>query len=325
MPFKTKKPALIFIIYWFLLAYIIAALIFWFLALNIQNDKMLLYKQEQLKTEDTSYATSLAGIKQENKRKKMQYAGEGATFLLLIIAGAIFVYRSVKNQLAISKQQQNFMIAITHELKTPVAISKLNLETLQKRKLEPPQQQRLMQNTLQEINRLDTLCNNMLVSSQIEAGGYRMVEEKINLSMLCFTIAEEFSQRFADRKINCEINETDIFIEADPVLIQIVISNLVENALKYSPKESPVEIKVDTIKKFATLQVIDNGPGIPEPERKKIFRKFYRLGNDATRKAKGTGLGLYLSEKIINAHNGTILNKDNPAGGSIFMVNIPLA
>ncbi len=323
MPFKTKKTAFVFIIYWFLLAYIIAALVFWFLELNRQNDKMVDYQQEQLKHDPLS-GNSLAAINQEKKRKITQYTGEGAIFLLVIIAGAVFVYRSVKKQLVLSRQQQSFMIAVTHELKTPVAISKLNLETLQKRKLEPLQQQRLIDNTLQEINRLDTLCNNMLLSSQIEAGGYRMANEEINLSMLCYTVAEEFSQRHAGRKINCGIDDKAIFIEGDSMLIQIVISNLLENAIKYSPKNTEVEIDVSAINQHAIVAVKDNGPGIAIEERRKIFKKFYRLGNEATRMAKGTGLGLYLTQRIIKAHKGTILVNENPAGGSIFMVSIPL-
>ncbi len=292
--------------------------------LNRQNDKMIFYKQEQLKGKDIPAEKILADINNEKKRKKTQYAGEGAIFLLVIIAGAVFVYRSVKKQLMLSRQQQSFMIAVTHELKTPVAISKLNLETLEKRKLEPLQQQRLMQNTLQEINRLDNLCNNMLLSSQMEAGGYRMANEDINLSLLCYTVAEEFSQRHAGRKINCGIDEQEIVIEGDSMLIQIVISNLLENALKYSPKDKEVNIDVNTLNQRAVVQVTDSGPGIAKEERKKIFRKFYRLGNEATRMAKGTGLGLYLSQKIIKAHKGRILAKENPAGGSIFMVSIPL-
>ncbi len=297
---------------------------FWFTELNRQNDKMIFYKQEQLKEKDLSPKKSITGINKERKRKKTQYAGEGAIFLLVIIAGAVFVYRSVKKQLMLSRQQQSFMIAVTHELKTPVAISKLNLETLQKRKLEPLQQQRLMQNTLQEINRLDNLCNNMLLSSQIEAGGYRMANEEINLSLLCYTVAEEFSQRHPGRKINCDIDEKAIIIEGDSMLIKIVISNLLENALKYSPKDTAVEIDVSAINRHAVVEVKDSGPGIAKEERKKIFKKFYRLGNEATRMAKGTGLGLYLSQKIIKAHKGTILANENPTGGSIFMVSIPL-
>ena len=325
MALKTKKIQFIFFIYWFLLAYVIAALVFWFLALSHQNEKMHIYQMQQLNKSDANYQKNRADIQQDNKRKKMQYAGEGGTFLLVLLAGAIFVFRSVKKQLQLSRQQQNFMIAVTHELKTPVAISKLNLETLQKRKLEPVQQQRLMQNTLQEINRLDALCNNMLVSSQIEAGAYNMLREEVNLNQLCCALADDFSQRFTSRKINCIDYHEILFINADVVLIQIALSNLLENALKYSPRQSEVDMVLTTDKLFASIQIKDKGPGIEEEEKKKVFKKFYRLGNEATRSAKGTGLGLYLTQNIIDAHKGKINIEENPGGGSIFIVLLPLA
>src|SRR5690606_10624220 len=100
-----------------------------------------------------------------------QYIGEGVIFFLLIAAAAMFIYRAVSRQFKQSREQQAFMMAITHELKTPVAVAQLNLETLQKHRLEPAQQLKLIGNTLQETSRLNALCNNLLLSSQMEAGG----------------------------------------------------------------------------------------------------------------------------------------------------------
>ena len=134
---------------------------------------MTKYEMEQVQPTDKNYQARFNKIKSLEKRKTAQYLGEGVTFFLLIIAGAIFVFRAVRRELRISRQQQNFMIAITHELKTPISVAKLNLETMQKRKLDETQQQRLIQTTLEETNRLNALCNNMLLSSQMEAGGYR--------------------------------------------------------------------------------------------------------------------------------------------------------
>lgn len=254
----------------------------------------------------------------------MQYAGEGGIFLLLIVAGAIFVYRSVKKQLRLSQQQQSFMMGVTHELKTPVAIAKLNLETLRKRVLENDQQQKLMSNTLQEINRLDDLCNNMLVSSQIEAGAYSMVKEKLDLGECISEITTAFRNRYPAREITYAVEGTAM-ISADEELIKIMIGNLVENALKYSPKQSPVSIITETLNNITITRITDNGPGIPKEEIKKVFRKFYRVGNEATRSSKGTGIGLYLVHNLVKAHKGKVYITDNPKGGSIFNIEIPLA
>ena len=321
MPTKQKKVQLVFIIYWILLAYIIAALVWWFIALSTQNSQMTKLKMDELKADHPNYITQYEKIQNEKKRKTAQYIGEGSIFLLLIIAGAIFVFRSVRRQLKISLQQQNFMIAITHELKTPIAVAKLNLETLQKRKLDETRQQRLIYNTLQETNRLNTLCNNMLLSSQIEAGGYRITNEEINWSDLVTTSINDFKNRYPERNILHNIHP-EIFITGDNFLLQIAVNNLLENALKYSSKESEINIALYQHNQLAALQVKDNGAGIADDEKKKVFEKFYRTGNEATKKAKGTGLGLYLTKKIITTHKGNIKLSDNPGGGSIFTVEL---
>ena len=111
-------------------------------------------------------------IDNDSKRNTEKYIAEGVTFLILIFVGAFFVYRSVRKQFRVQLQQQNFMMAITHELKTPISVAMLNLETLQKYQLDAEKQKKLIRMTLQETSRLDTLINNILVSSQLEGGGY---------------------------------------------------------------------------------------------------------------------------------------------------------
>ena len=123
------------------------------------------------------------------------------------MAGAVFVFRAFRKQLKDSQNQQHFMMALTHELKTPIAVAKLNLETMQKRKLDEQQQQRLLQTALQETNRLNTLCNNMLLSSQIEAGGYRITDEETNFSELVNNCVRDFVNRFPQNNIQANIAE----------------------------------------------------------------------------------------------------------------------
>lgn len=314
MPTKSKKIVSVFLIYWILLAYVLAALIFWFITLNKQNELMSDLKMQ-------SFPEKAATIKNESQRKELQYAGEGTTFLLVILAGAIFFYRAVKRQFKISQEQQNFMMAITHELKTPIAIAKLNLETMQKRKLDDQQQQRLLHNTLHETTRLDTLCNNMLISSQIEAGGYRFVREEINLGKLLATCTDDFVMRYPQRSFQATIEE-DIIITGDKMLLQMALNNLLDNAVKYTAADTGIHVKLELNDTVAEIQVVDAGPGISDDEKKKVFEKFYRVGNEATRRAKGTGLGLYITKKIIKTHGGNIFVQDNPVGGSIFAIQL---
>ncbi|MEI7963882.1 MAG: ATP-binding protein [Chitinophagaceae bacterium] len=321
MPNKSKKLRYIYLIYWFLLTYIIAALVWWFVALNNQTRQMNQYKINELVPTDKNYTSRLNELKAEEVRKTTQYIGEGSIFLLLILAGAVFVFRAVRRQLKGSQEQQHFMMALTHELKTPIAVAKLNLETLQKRKLDETQQQRLIQTTLQETNRLNALCNNMLLSSQIEAGGYLVTQEETNLSELIAECVQDFITRYPDRLILPDIKE-NLFINSDRLLLQMVVNNLIDNAIKYSPKESKITVRLFDEYDMNVLQVADEGKGIPDEEKIKIFKKFYRIGNQATKAAKGTGLGLYLTKKIVARHRGSITVTDHLPTGAIFTVTL---
>ena len=318
---KRKKIQRAIIIYWVLLAYILAALVWWFIALSRQNEQMSIYKLQDLRRDDFFYLEKYDRIMKARNLKTAQYLGEGATFMLLILAGAIFVFRAVRRELRSGTQQQNFMMAITHELKTPIAVAKLNLETLQKWKLDEVQQKRLLYNTLEETNRLDALCSNLLLSSQIEAGGYRIINEEQDFSLLVNKCADNFSARYAQREITKEI-ANDVFVVGDRFLLEIAINNLIGNAVKYSPRDKAVTVSLIQEENVAVLKIKDEGPGIPGTEKKKIFQKFYRTGNEATKRAKGTGLGLYLTQSIAKTHNGNIRIENNPPGGSIFVFSL---
>jgi len=322
MPFalyKTKRLRFIFLLYWFLLAYIIAALVWWFIALNRLNVQLAEYEISQLKPADPQYHRLILEITDIEKRKAAQYLGEGAIFFLLILSGAGFIYRAVRRQFKMGREQQNFMMAITHELKTPIAIAKLNLETLQKRKLEESQQQRLIQNTIQEANRLNALCNNMLLASQLEAGKHIMTTEEINFTALVNDGVDDFITRYPKRIFNKEI-ENDRYIYGDMLMLQIALNNLIDNAIKYSPKDAAITILLQMRDRRIQLLVQDQGKGIDAAEKKKVFDKFYRVGNEATKGAKGTGLGLYLTKKIAEQHHASIFVTDNTPTGSSFAI-----
>lgn len=320
---RKKGLALANIVYWALLVYIVAALVFWFIALMKQSRQMTTYKLLELKADDPSYLQKIERITREEEVKAIQYIGEGSIFLLVILLGALFVYRAVRKQIRLSHQQQNFMMAVTHELKTPIAVAKLNLETLLKHKLEEPRKEKLLQMTLLETNRLNTLANNILISSQLDGGGYQMEKEEIDFSALAEGVVHEFTHRFPERRWEVNI-EHGIELTGDNLLLQILISNLLDNAVKYSPKETAIHVALQRKGTGALLHVKDEGMGIPVEERKKIFERFYRIGSEKVRKAKGTGLGLYLCKKIAADHNADITVTNNTLTGSIFTIYFKL-
>jgi len=301
MPSRKQLKRATFV-YWVLLIYILAILVWWFILLKNQSKTItdLQYKNLSLQTGISLQAKQEAiyKINSDSRRNINKYIGEGITFLILIVIGAFFIYRSVRRQFILQTQQQNFMMAVTHELKTPISIARLNLETLQKYQLDPEKQKKLIRMTIDETSRLNFLTNNILVASQLEGGGYQSSMEELDLSDLLKDCMREFRNRFPDRAFTENI-EPDMEIKGDALLLQMMINNLLENAIKYSPKETSVNASLDKTNKAIQLQISDEGVGIPEEERKNIFKKFYRIGNEATRKTQGTGLGLYLCRTIV--------------------------
>jgi len=323
-----KKFRVITIIYWLLLLYIVVALAWWFITLEKQNQLLTELRYIELASKRDQYSANeymqkRLAIDAVEGRNTLKYIAEGVTFLILILIGAFFVYRSVRRQFRMQQQQQNFMMAITHELKTPISVAKLNLETLQKYNLDAEKQLKLIRMTLQETSRLDTLINNILVSSQLEGGGYISSREELDFSSLFKDCIREAKSRYPDRVFTENI-EPEIEISGDPLLLQLMISNLVENAIKYSSKDKPVICKLGRSGKDVILNIIDEGIGIHETEKTKIFQKFYRTGNEATRKTQGTGLGLYLCRKIAEDHNADISVTNNVPSGSNFAIHFHL-
>ncbi len=321
----SRKFRIVTIIYWLLLLYIVAALVWWFITLEKQNRHLTDLRVSELNSkkytlEPGNFAEQYLKIKSDSARNTNKYIAEGVTFLILIFIGAFFVFRSVRRQFLMQYQQQNFMMAITHELKTPISVATLNLETLQKYQLDAEKQKKLIRMTLQETSRLDTLINNILVSSQLEGGGYVFSKEELDFSSLFKDCIRDARSRYPDRIFLEEI-APEIEIAGDPLLLQLMISNLIENAIKYSSKEKTITCQLSKSGDNVILNIIDEGIGISDSEKTRIFQKFYRTGNEATRKTQGTGLGLYLCSKIAEDHNADISVTNNVPSGSNFAIH----
>ena len=323
-----KRFTFITIIYWLLLLYIVAALVWWFVSLENQNQDITSLRIAELNSQKATldprkYEELRFIIDDDSKTNTGKYVAEGVTFLILILIGAFFVYRAVRRQFKMQAQQQNFMMAITHELKTPISVAVLNLETLQKYQLDPEKQKKLIRMTLQETARLDTLINNILVSSQLEGGGYVFSKEELDFSSLFRDCLREAKTRYPERMF-IENIEPEIEIAGDPLLLQLLISNVIENAVKYSPKEKPIICNLRKSGKDVIMNIIYQGAGVADSEKSKIFEKFYRTGNESTRKTQGTGLGLYLCNKIAGDHNADISVTNNIPSGANFAIHFHL-
>lgn len=325
-----KKPGFFFItiVFWLMLLYMVAALSWWYIELRNQNIEMHGYRLAQIDPSGVSYHQNQLQADKEFTIKNTQYLGEGLTFLLVIIVGAVFVYRAVRQQFRLSALQNNFMMAVTHELKTPIAILQLNLETIQKYDLDDARKKNIIAMSLRENQRLNELTDNILAAARLESGSIKKSRQEIDLYEIARETLQEYTSRFdADkeegRKFIIHLEE-DMIVAGEPVLLKLVLNNLLSNAMKYSPKNSPIEISLTRYEKYAMLSIKDEGSGVPGIEKKRIFEKFYRIGNEATRRTKGTGLGLYLCKKIIHGFGGKIFVQDHSTNGSVFKILLPI-
>lgn len=319
---QQKKLTYITVVYWVMLLYTMAALVWWFIALQRQAAEMAELRMAQLSPDDPSYERRMREEIAFKTRKNAQYIGEGLIFFLVIVVGAVFVYRATRKQLQLVKQQQNFMMAVTHELKTPIAVTRLNLETLQRRRLDEERQKMLLQTAIIETERLNDLANNILLASRMDGGESVDFSERVDLCRHASDLVRQFAVRYPGRKI--EWMQTDAcMVGGDELLLRILISNLLDNAVTYTPENCPITVSVKRSGSNAILEVADTGAGIADGEKTKIFDKFYRMGNEETRSAKGTGLGLFLCRKIVLAHKGSIDVRDNQPHGCVFIVQIP--
>lgn len=308
------------IVFWVLLLYIIAALIWWLISLEQQNKTIHELKKETLLQQGSNKASAeWKRISRSQKRDSFKYIAEGVTFLFLILIGAVYIYRLVRRQFQLQQQQQNFVMAVTHELKTPISVARLNLETLKKHQLEEEKRKKLMGVALQETMRLDTLINNILISTQLDGNAYKTAKEELDLSALVKEVLGQFKSRYPEKRVT-EEGMAPLLFKGDPLLLKLLVSNLLENANKYSAKETAISCRLQKEGEKVRLQVTDEGIGIEEEEKKKVFKKFYRIGNEQVRRTKGTGLGLYICKKIVQEHGGSITITDNLPQGSTFTV-----
>ncbi len=272
---------------------------------------------------DPKATANYLAMQDKHRRKKAQYYGEGSLFLLLILVGGIIVYFSFRKRLQLTAQQNNFMMAVTHELKSPLAGIKLSLETMSKRKLTAEQQEKLLYNSVTETDRLNELCNNILLSTQLDGKQYMAKNSDFDIRDLIAQCVDNFSNRFEDVTFKQNLYIKDGNYNGDYFLWSMIINNLLENAHKYAGAAGPIVLDAYESGEEFIIQVADLGPGVQEVDKKRIFEKFYRSGDENTRNSKGTGLGLHIVKRAVEYHGGSIAMEDNTPKGNIAIIKTP--
>jgi len=249
--------------------------------------------------------------------------GEGFVFIVLLLIGLWKIRASVRKEFELSQRQNNFLLSVTHELKTPIAANKLYLQTIQKRNPDDAQREELLAKALKENERLEKLIDNILHAARVENRAMQPIKEEIELSHFLQNRINQFRKRYPEAQIDL-VGLDKIMISFDIFMIETVLSNLIDNAVKYSPQAPQITVTAVRENNEIVFSVADKGIGISLEEQKRIFSKFYRVGDEEIRTQKGSGLGLYISQEFVKLHKGIIGFKSNKEKGSIFYFKLPL-
>ena len=245
---------------------------------------------------------------------------EGFVFFTILLLGLWKVRTSIKKELKYSVRQNNFLLSVTHELKTPLAANKLYLQTILKRELSPDKKKELIEKAISENLRLEGMVDNILNASRIENDAVHFHKEKIDLTLLLSEIANRFNKILSKEVIEIDL-EPEITIDGDRFMIETSVNNLLENAIKYAGIENSIYLYLkETEDDEIIFGVKDQGIGVPLEYQKEIFEKFVRNENEETRSQKGTGLGLFITAEFIKIHGGTISYRDNSPKGANFEI-----
>lgn len=254
-------------------------------------------------------------------KRVIMIIGEGAVFLLLLVIGIWQIHRSIRKELKLSERQNNFLLSVTHELKTPLAANKLYLQTITKRDLTKDQQNELLKKAIEENIRLERMIDNILNASRLENNALKLEKETFDLKVLMQQICNRFNTLLEKDIVQLE-NSDSILLKADKFLIETILNNLVDNALKYAGTKTPVELYAHRIGNTLEFGVKDQGVGIAKEYRMDIFNKFFRLGNEEIRSQKGSGLGLFIVSQLVKMHGGTVECIDNLPRGTNFKISL---
>jgi two-component system, OmpR family, sensor histidine kinase SenX3 len=250
----------------------------------------------------------------------------GIIFFGFIITGVtlntIFLVREVRR----SEQHDSFINAVTHELKTPIASIRLYLETLQSRDLSELQRKRFYSIMLEDTDRLISTVDKVLHAGHLGQKSKKQFQ-RIDLGELardCTSLAQtrhrlpQESIRFVDYTLS------EPFVQGDPEELRSAISNLLENAVKYSPGKIAITVEVLDEAGDLLVRVTDKGQGIPPGELKRIFRRFYRANERLRQRVKGTGLGLFIVRGIAKRHGGSAYASSEGEGrGATVTLRLP--
>lgn len=265
-----------------------------------------------------------AGLAWHSMRLKRE-ARERADYLEEKLKEETVRNQKMEAELRREEQETKSLITdISHQLKTPVASLKMSYEIEDSTELSAEETEEFRRKEREDVERLEHLLQAFTQMSKLETGMIRLKPEKAGVKA---TLARAVAGAYAkavDKNISIETEEfTDVAVVHDPGWAAEAIGNVLDNGVKYAPAGTCITIRVSELVSYVMIEVEDEGPGIPAEEQPRIFQRFYRGKAEAVRKAEGSGVGLYLTRRILEEQGGTVCVKNGRTGGSKFVITLP--
>jgi signal transduction histidine kinase len=251
---------------------------------------------------------------------------EGGFFLAVLLGGMTVLTRTIRHDAELRRRQQNFLAAVSHEFKSPLASIQLASETLVLRSREPDSQ-RLGRRILEDGERLLRMVDNLLETTRLEEGRQQLMPAVTNLHTAASAARAEIAERARLSDITVALDmPQDLSVSVDPAALETALRNLLDNAVKACVAGSGHSVTVRAARgpRGVELAVLDDGQGFPPEDAAMIFEKFHRLGDELRRSMPGTGLGLYIVKRLIELTGGTIeAHSEGPGRGAAVTIRWP--
>ena len=266
-------------------------------------------------------------LERDRLHRLIRYGAEGAFFLVVLIIGMGVLAETLKRHAELHRREHNFLAAVSHELKSPIASIRLSAETISLR--DPPHEKRqaLVQRMLSDLSRLEKMVMGLLDTTLVDEGCYDYRPERVELRRVADLVVTELRpQAQAQQVILFNLIPEELEVRVDPIAAQTILHNLVDNAVKATAAASGGQVRItgQSVSGQVKVEVSDTGVGIRSDELKKIFKKFYRPGEELRRESRGSGLGLYLAQRFAELGRGTVVvTSEGPGRGSVFTVSWP--
>jgi signal transduction histidine kinase len=279
------------------------------------------------------YLTSREQMLSSERQREIRFGWLIVLAAATALVGFFAARRAFYRQLRLNELKSDFVSSVSHELRAPIASVRLMAEGLERGKIsEPAKQHEYFKFIVQECRRLSSLIENVLDFSRIEEGRKRYEIESTDLVALTQQTVKVMETYAAERDISIGLRVTGTAapVDLDGKAMQQALVNLIDNAIKHSPKGSNIAVDLDFNPSPAAarpssvlVSVEDQGEGIPMSEQDKIFERFYRVGSELRRETQGVGIGLSIVKHIVEAHGGTVTVRSAPGQGSRFTIELP--